>query len=282
MVRNLQRAIKTQRGQALPIVLILMSFGGLLIVPSLNYTSTMLKATRVTEKNTNGFYSADAGIEHGLYTLKNSEPATFPYAYDMPALNGLSTNVLIERLTTLYGIVVGNSGEHADYLETSGTLAFNTQLGVYVYTVTIGNKSTSTVHIDKILVKLPDNFVYVTGTTSGNFTTMNPAIKGDIETGYTLAWNFSPPLPSIPKAPAVRTQTFHLNGPGGYSGPSGNVWVVANRTDIGLASTTDAFCITATTRQDAVIVATIKAGVLRDTNTGEVSIIYFEQYPAGP
>ncbi|MBI2934332.1 MAG: hypothetical protein HYY29_02055, partial [Chloroflexi bacterium] len=63
----------------MPTVLLLMSMGGLVIVPTLNYTTTMLRSSQVMERDRNGFYSADAGVEHGLHLMKNNPPATYPH-----------------------------------------------------------------------------------------------------------------------------------------------------------------------------------------------------------
>lgn len=272
----------------MPTVLLLMSMGGLVIVPTLNYTTTMLRSSQVMERDRNGFYSADAGVEHGLHLMKNNPPATYPHSYSISTLNGLSTTVLIERLTTLYGIVIGESGVHAGDLEAAGSMVYNEGLGRYVYTVTVTNKAGSVVHFNKLLVKPPVDFSYVPGTTSGQITSAEPEVKGVPSTGITLVWNFSQPLPSIPQAPdpengqySYKTNTLHLTGPQGYSGGAGYVWVVANREDIGAAGT-DAYSITATARQGTTVVAGLKAGVLIDPGSGEIFVIYYEQNSPSP
>lgn len=67
--RTLKEMIKGQKGQALPIVLILLVIGGLLVIPTLNYTSTSLKGHQVTETKIMELYAADSGVELALWHL---------------------------------------------------------------------------------------------------------------------------------------------------------------------------------------------------------------------
>ncbi len=69
----LRKFIKGQKGQALPIVLILMILGGLLIPPTLNYASTSLKASQSGERILKERYAADAAAEYAIWMLSNNE-----------------------------------------------------------------------------------------------------------------------------------------------------------------------------------------------------------------
>ena len=63
MVRKLLLELKRgEAGVALPMVLVLLMLGSLLIIPSLNYVATSLKAGEIHEKNIKGLYAADAGV----------------------------------------------------------------------------------------------------------------------------------------------------------------------------------------------------------------------------
>jgi len=104
----LRKIIKEQKGQALPIVLVLLVVGGLLIAPTLDYASTSLKAHQVTETNTLEIYSADSGIEGTLYWLTNGRTAEGPWddwddtagygERDTYYLNGRSVDVIVDRM----------------------------------------------------------------------------------------------------------------------------------------------------------------------------------------
>ncbi|MBA7658636.1 hypothetical protein ES703_66595 [subsurface metagenome] len=63
MKKWLTRIRKGETGIALPAVLAMLVLGSLLIVPSLNYASTNLKAANMVEEDLAGLYAADAGVE---------------------------------------------------------------------------------------------------------------------------------------------------------------------------------------------------------------------------
>jgi hypothetical protein len=70
MKKMLKRLIKTEKGQALPMVLILIVLGGLILGPLLTYTTSGLKVSQAYGRMADEFYAADAGIEDGLWQIK--------------------------------------------------------------------------------------------------------------------------------------------------------------------------------------------------------------------
>jgi len=88
--RALKKLLRGQKGQALPIVLILLIIGGLLIVPTLNYASTSLKGYQVTERKAEELYAADSGVEYALIKLSKGETTLADYQ-----LNGKTVSVTI-------------------------------------------------------------------------------------------------------------------------------------------------------------------------------------------
>jgi cytoskeletal protein CcmA (bactofilin family) len=103
----LRKIIKGQKGQVLPIVLILLAIGGLLIVPSLRHVSASLKTHQVTETKTMELYSADSGVEDAIYWLIGGREAEGPWdgwddtagygERDFYYLNGRRVDVTVER-----------------------------------------------------------------------------------------------------------------------------------------------------------------------------------------
>ena len=104
--RALMKITKGQKGQALPIVLILLAIGGLLIVPTLNYASTSLKTHQVTETKAEELYSADSGVEDALYwfpQLWQSGGSAGPYsnwARSSYEINDRNVGVTVENVTS--------------------------------------------------------------------------------------------------------------------------------------------------------------------------------------
>lgn len=282
----IKKVIKSESGQALPIVLVLLVLGGLTIAPCLSYAATSLNSGGVIEKNTKGLYAADTGIEDALWKLGNNPPASYPYSYELADVNRLSVTVLMEEVTTLYGIVIGSPGTHSDSMEVHGEMAYDEGLGAYLYTVTVINKVDSVIHLSEILVSLPQDFEYIAGSTGGDFTTADPEIRGEPATGITLVWDFGSPRPAIEGAPdpehgvyTTASHTFQLSGPPDYSGDDGYVWVVATRQDIGCVGEANAYKITAKAKDGDTTVITVKAGVLRDNVTGELLVSCWEINP---
>lgn len=86
----LSKLIEGQKGQALPIVLVLLVLGGLVIAPTLRYASTSLKGHEVLERKGDELYAADSGIDYALFKLSNGETTINDYP-----LNGKTVSVNI-------------------------------------------------------------------------------------------------------------------------------------------------------------------------------------------
>ena len=105
---TLGKIIKGQKGQALPIVLILLVIGGLIIVPTLNYASTSLRGHEVVESNTLEFYSADSGIEDALHWIMKGKQTEDPSKWkqegekfwkrDIYNINARDVDVTVEEI----------------------------------------------------------------------------------------------------------------------------------------------------------------------------------------
>ena len=68
-------------GQALPLALVALAVGTLLVSPFLADVSVNLLAGRRTDENIVRYYSAEAGIEWGLWRLKNNPLLTTEETY---------------------------------------------------------------------------------------------------------------------------------------------------------------------------------------------------------
>ena len=68
--QTLRAMVRNERGQVLPTVLVLLILGALLIIPALDYGSTSLTSSRVTEKKEMELYAADSGVTDAVYWLQ--------------------------------------------------------------------------------------------------------------------------------------------------------------------------------------------------------------------
>jgi len=100
---------KGQEGYVLPIVLLLLVMGVLLVIPTLQYASTSLKAHQVTETKGKELYAADSGVEDAFHWLTNGQEAG-AYSWDDVEqvwkrdgyyINESSVNVTVERAQEL-------------------------------------------------------------------------------------------------------------------------------------------------------------------------------------
>lgn len=104
--RALRKIVGGQKGQVLPIVLILLIIGGLLIVPTLNYASTSLKTHQVTETKAEELYAADSGMESALHWIIQgkelggawTQDAENHWTRDTYYLNDRTVNVTVEEI----------------------------------------------------------------------------------------------------------------------------------------------------------------------------------------
>ena len=288
MVRFWQQIIRGERGQALPIVLALLVLGGLLIVPSLNYASTSLSAGQTVKKNVRGVYAADAGIEYTIRRIKNF--ASFPT--QLPEnVNQMQVAIQAENLgpytLAYYGIILGVSGKHYDYLTVTGEIGPLTE-GAYPYTITVtlNPEITKTIQLNEVGVRLPVGYGYEPGSAADpvdNFSAYEPISGQDAAGAQLLSWKLEGPERPVLKAPdnLIVTQTFNITGTGELGGDY--TWVVTNETDIGTVGevTGILYRITATATRpgDGEVTGKIRADVIHDEGTGVTRIIYWQINP---
>lgn len=287
----LSGVIREEAGLVLPAVLAMMALGSLMIVPMLKFVSTSLNAGETVQKKVEGLYAADAGIEDALWKLKNEKPSDFPYSYDLPAnLNEMSVSILIEIPDTLFDQPV-EPGGHVDWMEVTKSVSYNSELGIYFYTMSLTNKTipASDIKLEMILIDLPPDLEYEVGSTGGDFTSDDPDVNGDPITGITLVWEFSAPYPTLEPGPDhengqynTEVLTFQLSGPPDVEGVEGHGFIRARRQDVGEvwdSESTYPYSITAQAKDaDEAVVATIEAGVWQGSN-GEIFITYWEINP---
>jgi hypothetical protein len=98
----LSESYKSERGNALIIVLCLLVAGGLAIAPLLAHMSTGLKAIQIREAKMYEFYAADAGVEDAIYKITNR----YPPLQDLN-VNGTHNYYLADSINGLAPATVG-------------------------------------------------------------------------------------------------------------------------------------------------------------------------------
>jgi hypothetical protein len=100
------RLTSAQAGQALIIVLIFLLLGSLTLIPTLAHISTSLKTNQMYQKKTDELYTADSGIEDGLWRIKydfmgiDYDPYDFEtsWPYQTQDLNGMTANFTVKNV----------------------------------------------------------------------------------------------------------------------------------------------------------------------------------------
>jgi len=233
---------KNESGQgALAIVIILLMLGAIILTPLLVFMSTGLKAGGVYESKLQEFYAADAGVEDGLWRIKNDQLSGYDeytystsYIYDLPGeINNENVHVNITNVwipkditapnnDTAKQIIEGTPGNPPKLIITgglSGTSATAYQIKIiYNY----GSEGPNALRVEKIGIWLPPGFHY-----AGNCSLASdsdtapyavPATPQPYNSGEVVVWSFSslalykfPPTTS--GSPMVKSFTFTFTGP---------------------------------------------------------------------
>jgi cytoskeletal protein CcmA (bactofilin family) len=97
-----KKAIRNQKGSALPLVLVLLVVGGLILTPLLGLMSTGLASGQVYEKKTDELYAADAGVEDALWRIQSKDanicPGKTTQSFSISYVNGKQVDVVMQYL----------------------------------------------------------------------------------------------------------------------------------------------------------------------------------------
>ena len=268
-MKQFRRIADNQRGFALPVVLVLLALGGLIIVPTLNYTSTALNSCRIIRAGTEGIYAADAGIEYAIWNIQNGQPPPDHLPQTVNGLNvSLTSNDHGAGTYTLYMGAFVETNVHFSYLNVRSSIE-PVSGNVYKYTITVRRLATCTIHLDQVGARLPEGFTYQAGSAdayANNITRTEPYIVND-GTDYLVNWgdphDDTKGLKKKIDSDDPYTQTFHITGDSARSGQY--AWVVARPDSIDVVGeiTGSYYEITSTASDpDSVQVAQIRADVM--------------------
>jgi hypothetical protein len=215
--------VSEETGQALILVLVFVLLGSLTLLPTLAHMSTALKTGVIYENKTNELFTADAGIENGLWRIKYDSLGPTYDVYDYSTVWSYQTDPVNNRAA---GVTIRNV-----WIPTNITLA---SLGItpaqaktmvdsekLVVTGTSGGSPGQPYHIkieftpatgDNLTVKsigiwLPQGFTYTVHSSAleagGPFTDYYPdsvsvaAVPG----GQSVVWSYNSPYPLFTALP---------------------------------------------------------------------------------
>ena len=238
--KNLE-GMERQRGQALILVLIALVLGSLLITPTLNYVSTGLIGTRVSEELLLGQYATDAGVEYSLWQLKyNVDGLTDQLNPENPSANTTITvnDIEVTLITEItqsplgedwpFPVPASQSGIHLDTaLEIKSPVwSDDGQTAYFKHVVYMYNSGDSAVHPNSMFQQLDPRFTYVEGSYEGFAADLT---KTYVDDHWELYFEFATPLPKLDEEQAtfvsfvvstdgeIGDSTFLSSGSVGYS-----------------------------------------------------------------
>jgi hypothetical protein len=258
--RILKRLIRTEKGQSLTMVLILLAVGGLIIAPLLSYTSSGLKVGKAYEKMADEFYAADAGIGDGLWQIKYNHleelfssyqrynySAVYEYPISYPVeVNDMDVDISIENVWIPKDLPAPTNAE-AENLIGAGKLIIaggvsaelTQQVKIYYYQ----GATDPPLFVNKIGIWLPPGISYDTAglcTLETWLTSESKAYTRNItphQGGQAVVWTLAQPLPftdlpgvSILDTPMASTFIFHffLNDPESERTPEALSWITTS------------------------------------------------------
>ncbi len=244
--KALAHVVKGESGQgALIAVLLLLALGALMIPPLLGLMQTGLKAGQVHESTMQEYYAADAGVEDGLWQIKNDQELSFPgydeYAYSAydPSykweydpgedINYKDVKVTIENVWVPQGLSAPSPGEARLIIEgteeeppklmitgnVTGASEYQIKLTYYY-----GDEDPNgeNLEVETIGIWLPPGFNYQGNCSLADDPDTQPYSTPGIEdycSGKAVVWDFaSVPLKNFPGAtgyPMQRSFTFEFS-----------------------------------------------------------------------
>jgi hypothetical protein len=221
---KLFRALSDETGQALIIILVLLLLGSLTIVPVLDHLHTALKTGEQYEDKTNMLYTADAGIEDGLWRIKydfmgtDYHPYDFDTAwpYETDTLNGMVADVTIKNVWLPSNVTLDDlylsPDDAKDMIESEKLVVVGTSGAIpgkpyhikIDYTPAIGDN----LSIKSLGVWLPQGFAYADNcslTHDGASVPYYPDSETitDSNGGQSIVWTYNYPYPLFIDFPGV-------------------------------------------------------------------------------
>ena len=200
---------KNQRGYALILVLIALTFGSLLIVPTLNYVYSGLTQTNLSGEMLVQQYAADSAVEYSLWQLNyNVDDLTGQLNPENPSIdtsitvNGMEIPITMGITQSPLGdtwpfpVPVSQQGIHlttalviqSPYFSDDGQIAY------FPHVVYMLNSGSSALHMKAVFQQLDPRLTYVPGSYSGPDANLTETYVDD---HWELHFDFTEPLPML-------------------------------------------------------------------------------------
>ncbi len=231
-------------GQAFILVLIFLALGSLTLVPTLTHISTALKTGEIYEENTNALYTADAGIEDGLWRIKydfmgtDYNPYDFETAfpYQTEDLNDMTANFTIMNvwfptdvnLVDPYdpGYIDMTPNEVQEMMESEKLIVSGSALPGQPYRILIdfNPDAGDNLTIKSLGVWLPRDFTYTANSCSlqvdEEIYEPDDIVITEAPGGHAIVWSYDTPYPYISDFPNFDSVDMSFNFTFEYTPPA--------------------------------------------------------------
>ena len=282
MTKFIKRLRRSEKGQALTIVLALLAVGSLTIAVNLNYATTSLKGSGIVGEDMRGVYAAGAGVEYALWYLKTygSVPTQLQLSENVSqmAINTIRTETDGQTYTFYFG---GMTTVNPQYwkLSVNGTM---TSVGgnryKYEITALLTGNVTQTLYLEEVGARIPVGYHYDNSLSRSDDKGLHdPNTTQDGQGAELLNWTWMTWGPSLrPRLDNIGdsfTQTFYVTGTGTTEGEYAWVRAQPDIIDIVGEFTGKQYRIvaTATRPQDGKVTAEIVADITK-MDSGPIAI----------
>ncbi|MFA5309892.1 MAG: hypothetical protein WC370_10480 [Dehalococcoidales bacterium] len=212
-----------EKGQALILVLVFVLLGSLTILPTLAHMSTTLKTGVTYENKTSELYTADAGIENGLWRIKYDMlgPTYEVYDYstvwtfETDAVNNRTAEVSIQNVWIPSNVTLSSLGLTAEQTKnmvnseklvvtgTSGAIPGNP----YHIKVEFKPDTGDNLTVKSVGVWLPQDFTYTPNSCELEQVDLFEPCRPDavsvseVPGGEAVVWSYNPPYPALTSFP---------------------------------------------------------------------------------
>ena len=173
MMKQVTNVIKSEKGIALSIALVLLALGGLVMTPLLLSLYTGVSSGQIYQERMELNYAVDAGLEDGLWKTDNDAVPldlydyTTVYSYSLPtALNDKGVNVDIQQIWLLDGLESDINGTTPASPPMSITGGVINSDGDFEIRLSYDTPEVELL-VDSVAVWLPPEFAYVNASSSG-------------------------------------------------------------------------------------------------------------------
>ncbi|MBI4303082.1 MAG: hypothetical protein HY665_01905 [Chloroflexi bacterium] len=177
----LNKRVANERGQSLVLVLLLLSLGGLMVMPLMDFVTTGVKSGLIYERKADELYAADAGVQDATWQIKHdhldtlfTSPAYSPYDYTTTwnyslsnQVNDKDVDITIDNVWVPQNIAAPDPAGATAIIDAEKLMVTGGATGItYTIEITYTPGAQEDLRVTTIGIWLPRGFSYVDGSSN--------------------------------------------------------------------------------------------------------------------